>query len=766
MSFVAAIIILIVFILFLLTFSFGFFLGLSRKKKNLKKLEEEHKIQKQTQESIISYFLHNKGELQSKPEKHVFSGKIIHRGYRRIKRFLKLKKSYNSFKENFFVKYLRKYFLSYLGIAVLIPGIGLFVKYAVDSAYINIAGRFVMTLLLSAVLFLTAYRIFKKHKTFSAILSGGAIGILYVLFSVSYNSFELFSEWQVFLIYFIITFFSIILSLFYNRFELLLLAISIGFAAPLFSGLYSEDFVFLLLYLLLLDIGAVFISLRFKNFLVRLLPAVFSGAYFILIVRYSFQNMLFDAFPTYFWLINAIYIVLIILTVAYHIKTVSEYKLYELMMIVVVNLIYYSIGMYLLQILNPDYKGVFTAMTAAYNMLFLIVVILIKKSDVSSLIYFFGIVSLLFLTLIPPVQLVGKSITMIWAVETVLLMWVSIRLDIKFLRFISTILMLGLITSFAFDVVDNLFAASFNSSQKKLLINKSFISGLMTSFGLALNVIISGKSKDVYLIKPIKMSWLRTFISVVAVAALYVSLYTEILYRIKISVQNESLTNVYLGIYNFSFILLAMIVLSFFKIKFFKVLSGALGLISFVWFFAYYLYELISARIYLFTNPSVSANIFAYHLFMIAAVVLIFILAYLNISTLNRHIKRLAKWLLSFFIIAVLTSELDHFFIFRAIDTEIPESTTLFNTHHFHYSIFWMICSFALALSAFLFKDKELLRVVMVLLLLVIIKTFVFDFAELDAGKKIISFSVLGFVILFAAYVRQSLFEKIKKNSV
>lgn len=760
MSFVVVIVILIIIILFLLVFSFGFFMGLSRKKKDLKQLEREQEFQKKTQESIISYFLHNKEHSdENKDDASIFPVKIINRGYRRIKKILKLKNIYYTLKEESTVKYFRKYLLSYIGIAVLILGIGLFIKYSVNSAYINIAGRFIITLIISIILILFAHSISKKYRTFSSILMGGALGILFISFTISYYTYGIFTDIQVFSVYFVLTLFSVVLSLFYNRFELLFLAITVGFAAPLFTGLYPENTNILLLYLLLLNIGSVFISLKFKNFLIRLVPSLFTGIYLILIVRHAFQLNQFDSFQTNFIFLNIVYFVMIILSVAYHLKNISEYKLYELMMVVIINLIYYSLGMYMLKVLNPSYKGVFTVLTAIFNIFFLIIVLFIRKSIKEQLVYFFGIISLLFLTLIPPVELVGKSITMIWAVETVLLMWLSVKLDIKMLKFISSLLILGLITSFVFDVVDNFYAISFNAPQKKLLINKSFVSGIMTSFGLGLNVIISGKSKDIYLIKPIKMSWLRIFISIVSVAALYVSLYTEILYRITITVRNENLINLYLGIYNFLFILFALIILNFIKNKFFKVLAGFMGLVSFIWFFGFYLYEIITVRDHLLSNPSVSLQKFSSHILMVAVLLFILFFSYINVKKINNKIHITAKWLLTFLTIAVLTSELDHLFVIKSFGSGIPVSTVLFGIHHFQYSIFWMISAFIISVSALLFKERDLIRIVMFILLVIIIKSFLFDLQELKISQQIINFTFLGFIILFTAYVRQRLFE-------
>ncbi len=761
MSFVVIIVVLIITVLFALVFSFGFFMGLSRKKKDIKFLEEEQLKQKKTQESIISYFMKDRQEEFSSEDDSILPVKIITGSYKRIKKFLKFKKFYEALRNESVIKYIRKYAVSYIGIAVLMLGIGFFIKHSVNSAYINTAGRFFITLALSVFLIFLAYLMSKKYKTFSSILTGGAVGMLYVSFTVAHYTYNIFTDFQVFSVYFILTLFSVILSLFYNRFELLLSAVTIGFSAPLFSGIYNGNSTFLLLYLLLLDIGAVFISVRFKNYLIRLIPSLFSGLYLILIIRYAYIHHNFESFGTDFIMLNLLYIVMIILSVAYHVKHVGTYKLYELMTVVVVNLIYYSVGMYLLDVLNPDYKGVFTALTAVYNMIFLIIIVLIRNHTSEQLVYFFGIVSLLFITLIPPVELVGKSQTMIWAVETVLLMWVSFKLQIKMLKFVTALLMLGLIISFSFDVVDNFFSVSFNAPEKTLLINKSFISGLMTSAGLALNVIIASKSKEKYLFKPVKMSWFRIFISLIAVAVFYISLYTEILYQITLKVKNSDMISIYIGIYNFAFLAAGTIIILFINNRFLKAVGAMSSVIAFVLFFSYYLYKIITVRDHLLSNPSLSSDKFGIHIVMIAIILLIFCCSYFNVKTLGKYADKAGKWVLSLFAVAVLSTELDHIAVIKSFGSGIPVSTILANTHYFYYSLFWTISAFIMSLFAIIFKDVDFIRISMTVLLVVIIKSFIFDFPDLTVGQQIVTFTVLGFVILFTAFGRQRLFEKI-----
>ena len=767
MSIVIVIVSVIVILILLLVFTFGFFMGLGRKKKDLKLIEKEQQLQKKTQESIIHHFLHDdkKNKADEEKESDIFPVKIINQGYKKIKKLLKFKRLVVDIKEIDAVRYIRKYSLSYIGIAVLVFGFGYFVKFSINSAYIDIAGRFFISIIISAALIVLSHIIRRLYKTFSSILMGGAFGSLFITFTISYYNYDIFSTFQVFTVYFILTIFSVIISLFYNRFELLLLAVIAGFSAPFIAGIDYSNFTIILVYILLLNFAILIIALYNKNILTRLIPALFSGVYMILWVFNSFETGFFEEFSNGLFLSTIIYIVLIIITIVYSVKySIQKYFPVELSLPLAVNLIFYSVGMYMLNVLNPDYKGVFTAFMAVINLSFLVVVTIAKKDSSKSLIYLFGIISLLFITLIPPVQLVGKSMTIVWAIESVLLLWFSLKLNITMLKIASTFMILGLITGFVFDVIENYMAISINAPEKLILVNKSFISGIMTSLGLGINFIILGKSKDKYLIKPIPMKAFRFFIFIVSIGALYVSINTEILYRLTRIIVDANLLNMFMGIYNFAFILMAMIILVFIKNKTVKIISGIIAFLSVTFFFSVYLYEIIKLRDHLLMNLSITMQEFTMHVILIALVLFIIYFAYINLKSINQRVQNISQWFVSILLIAVLSTEIDHLSVIFNNHIGTPVSSIINNAHYFYYTLFWMISAFVISIGALLFKDKELIRISMFVIVVTLLKLFIYDFTEIEVGQRTVSFILGGFIILFIAFVRQRLFERIEVN--
>lgn len=759
MSLVVIIVVVIVILILLLVFTFGFFLGLGRKKKDLKLLEKEQEEQKKTQASIIQHFLYEKEEV-IKDEADFFPVKVINRGYKRIKKFLRFKKLIYEIKELDVIWYLRKYLLSYIGIAVFVLGFGYFVKYSINSAFINIAGRFIITILISIFLIVLSHLIRKKHKTFSSIIMGGAIGSLFITFTISFYNYNIFTTFQIFSIYFLLTFFSVVISFIYRRNELMLLAILAGFFAPFISGIDYHNFIVIIIYVTLLNIGGLFITLKNKNIFIRMLFAIFSGVYMILWVYNCYQTNYFYDFGTGLTLITILYFVLIVIAIGNSIKNnVQDIKPLEYSLTIIINIIYYTVGIYILNKLNPNYRGAFTALLVVFNLLILIITLLIKKDLSKKIVYLFGVISVLFLILIPPVQLVGRSITMIWAIESVLLLWFSIKLDIKVLKIVSVFLMIGLTVGFIMDVKQALMEISYFASYKTLFLNKNFITGMLVTFGFFGSASVLNKQKDDYLFKPLKVSFLKNIVIVFGVATLYFSFYTELLYFFTIKENDANLLNLYIGIYNFAFILFANIIFVFINNKSVKFVSAFTSIISVVLFFSFYLFQIIIVREHMLNDFTISINKFLKHILIIAELLFILFFSYIKVRNISIRAKKISKWLSIILAIIILSTEIDHLLAIYNYDGT-PVSSIIIKAHYFYYTLFWMISSFFIAFTGLIFKDKELIRISMLIIIISLIKIFVFDFSNVSMGERIINLILAGFVLLFVAYSRQKLFEK------
>ncbi|PID87796.1 MAG: hypothetical protein CSB06_03275 [Bacteroidia bacterium] len=767
MKIIITIVSLIALLLLLLSFALGFLLGVRRKKKESVILEQDRQRQKSDQETILrrlAQLLPFSSE--EKKESTEYEASIAKKS-QKDKRKKRRKELRLLIQQSRFVRYWKVYFLSYLGVGILLTGIVFFLRSGYLSVYITPAGKLSLALLMVLLLLIPSYFLRSKHKIFSAILLAGGMGLLYLSFAAAYYLFGLFSEPEVLLIFLIITGICIFLTHLYERFELLMLVLVIAFGVPAFVSLDYRNGVFLLLYLELLLIGTLLMVAKFRNYILRLFPSAASGVYFFWLLQSCLKNNYLPDFPIYFWLLQLLYFTLILVNILYNFKHRVSFRPYEIMMVIGVNIVYYTVGMYLLNSLNPAYKGVFTASTALLNMLFLISSLLLPRRASGQIIYIFMILSIMFLTLIPPVELVGKSIIMIWAVETVLLMWASMKLEIKMMRYISFFLIIGLVTVFFIDLSESYFLIlSAYVPEKRSFLNKSFISGMMAAFGLGLNVLLISKSDEEYLFKPLKMRHLKLIISVLALAILYSSGYTEVLYQVSCTVKDNHLISMYMGIYNYLFLTLSILILWLVRLKKAEGVIAFIAAAASIGFFAYYLYLIPLIREHLLLELTITYTQFNSHLFIIGMLLVILLISFHTLHKSKWLPERPLLWSVVLIIIAVLSTELDHYFIIYD-KKELPGETVLAKVHYFYYTLFWEASALVLSVIARLFKKKTLLNIAVFLLIISLGKLFIFDIHHGTSMQNIIEFIASGSIALGIAFAGQKLYtENIKAPRV
>ena len=87
-----------------------------------------------------------------------------------------------------------------IGILILVVGVGLFVKYAIDKDWINEVFRTVLGFLVGGGLLLISGKLKKTYRAFSSLLAGGAFAVFYVTVAMAYHYYGLFNQAAAFII--------------------------------------------------------------------------------------------------------------------------------------------------------------------------------------------------------------------------------------------------------------------------------------------------------------------------------------------------------------------------------------------------------------------------------------------------------------------------------------------------------------------------------------------------------------------------------------
>jgi uncharacterized membrane protein len=297
------------------------------------------------------------------------------------------------------------------------------VKYAIDQDWINEIGRVFIGIVCGGILLGVAHWMRKSFVAFSSVLVGGGIAVLYLTIAIAFHEYHLFSQTAAFIMMVVITAFAVILSLAYSRVELAIVAILGGFASPFMVSTGEGNYVVLFSYIFILDVGMLVLAYYKKWNLVNIVSYVFTififGVWLVRGFESNSDSMVWGGliFATLF------YFVFFAMNMLNNLKERTSFKTVEISLLLSNTFMYYVAGMSLLS--GPsgeDFKGLFTAALGVFNFVFAYTLHRSDRVDKNLVFLLIGLV-LTFVSLAAPIQLDGNYITLFWAAETVLLLW-------------------------------------------------------------------------------------------------------------------------------------------------------------------------------------------------------------------------------------------------------------------------------------------------------------------------------------------------------
>jgi len=425
-------------------------------------------------------------------------------------------------------KFIGENLINKLGILILVLGISYFVKYAIDKDWINEPARVGIGVLAGSLVLGIAHKLRKKYASFSSVLVAGAIAIFYFTIAIAFHEYQLFNQTIAFVIMVLITAFSCFLSLSYNRKELAILSLIGGFAAPFMVSTGSGNYQVLFSYIAILDIGILAIAYFKKWSLVNTLAFIFTNLLFISWLAKSSFEIEVVPYKGAFFFAFIFYIIFVFTNIINNLRTQGEFTKTQLSLLAINSFVFYGIGMFILSNYNPELSGLFTACLALLNLLY--AWFLYKKFGLDkTAVYLLIGLTLTFITLAIPIQFKGNYITLFWAGEAVLLMWLAQKSKIKSYRFSSVIVHVLMAISLILDWQE-IYA---NSDSLPLILNRIFITGIVSAaslFGVKHLLRKETVVVDLFKIKFNSVTYKNT-VSTLFVLLLYIVGFLEISYQ-------------------------------------------------------------------------------------------------------------------------------------------------------------------------------------------------------------------------------------------
>ncbi|MDR3142188.1 MAG: DUF2339 domain-containing protein [Tannerellaceae bacterium] len=376
-------------------------------------------------------------------------------------------------------KYIGENLFGKLGILILIIGMGFFVKYAIDNNWINEALRTILGFAVGSGLIALSWVLRKKYHAFSSVLAGGGFAIFYVTVAIAYHYYALFSQPAAFIILVLFTMLMSGLAVLYDRRELALVALVGGFVAPFLVGNGSGNYMVLLTYILILDMGMFGLSLYKKWGELPIACFVLTWLVFGLYLSDTPLSVAGNIKLTRLLLFATLFYLIFQASVAPVIR-INQQRINQLLIgVVIVNnfiFLYYALTLHWGMRNIPNYGGLITLFAALINAgtFFWIR----KRGErFPFLRQTFLWLALAFVSITFPIQLEGSMITVFWASELVIVMMLYSRFRLKACEFFTLLLAALTLISYLMDV-ENVFRWG-ASPDAFIFINGHFITGLL-----------------------------------------------------------------------------------------------------------------------------------------------------------------------------------------------------------------------------------------------------------------------------------------------
>lgn len=393
-------------------------------------------------------------------------------------------------------KYIGENLFGKIGILVLVIGIGLFVKYAIDNEWINEVVRTILGFVVGAVLLVISHRLKENYRTFSSLLAGGGFAIFYVTVGIAYHYYGLFSQAAAFVILVVLTVLMSALAVAYNRRELAIIALVGGFISPFLVSNGMGNYLVLFTYMTILNMGMFGLSL-YKKW--GELPVISFVASYIIMLGYSLVadlDIAPDAKLVHLLLFSTLFYLVFLLPIVSILRTGDKKANRPLMLIVVLNnFVYLFFALwYLRELALPiNLKGAFTLFIALVNACLALVV---RQKQLSADYLFTVLIgmALTFVSITIPIQLDGSFITLLWATEMVVVLWLFTKFRQRVYSFFALAIFILTVFSFLMDMEKALAAEDY----LPLMANGTFATGIFTGLAFGLFAWLIEREKELF----------------------------------------------------------------------------------------------------------------------------------------------------------------------------------------------------------------------------------------------------------------------------
>ena len=666
-----------------------------------------------------------------------------------------------------FEKLVGENLISKIGILVLMIGVGIGTKYAIDHQLISPLMRIVLGYLVGFGLIGFALQSREKYSNLSAVLLSGGMGICYFITYFAYTLYQLLPQTITFALMVVFTLFTALAALKYNKVIIAQIGLVGAYAIPFLLSNDSGNPFILFSYIALINGGILFLA--YQKAWKSLYVSAFCFTWLIFAAwfldSYSTDKHFYLAFSfaTLFWLtFYAIFL-------SYYQKDQEKPNQTDFFFLVIGALVYFAFGYGILWDNNQtrDYVGLFTVLNGAVH--FGVAAYLRQSAKDSRLFYVLMGLVLFFITIAIPVQLRGNWITIFWMAEAALLFGLgrfkNLRIYEKSAHWIMFIAVLSL--AFQWNTKYFNYYNDFPYGWVEPILNPIFLTGLFSALAFGVLVYVQFSTKTTL---KSENRFFTYFIPIGFIGILYTIFYLEIAnywhqyfvaserYNVSKSIyflQNYDLLlkrDIWLIIYSAIFVSLAAFVNAY-SLKSIKI-GNIVAFAAICVFAFFFLTGLPNSQVlqhnYLSLSPTYPATTMHIYIryILYASIAILCYALYQNVKRRFIASDRLK--------VNMVFECFAYFLLLTVLSVELMMAEQFYglkSASRWGLTILWSIYGLALLILG-IWKQKRYLRLGAIALFAVaLLKLFLFDTTNLDTISKTILFVSIGVFLLLVSFL-------------
>jgi uncharacterized membrane protein len=670
-----------------------------------------------------------------------------------------------------FEKFIGENLISKIGILILIIGVGIGAKYAIEHDMVSPLTRIILGYLVGTCLLGFAIKLKAKYENFSAVLISGAIAILYFITFAAYDFYALIPQAMTFVLMVVFTAFAVIAATKYNKQVIAHIGLAGAYGVPFLLSDGSGNVLVLFSYMAIINIGILIVSL--KRYWKPLLYVSF-GLTWLIFLGWALSKSGTDNYFSLALIFSTVFfLIFYISNLAYKISRAEVFGFTDVIVILINSFIYYGIGYYILSnhTTGAQLLGLFTLGNAIIH--FVVSLILYKKKLADKKLFYLVLAMVItFITMAVPVQLDGGYVTIFWTAEAALLLYLGRVRKIAIYEKLSLPLIILAFLSILHDWLN--YHNAYTSSEEivRPLLNADFLTACISIAAFTWMYQISRKTND----NPEKSVRVERTLTYLVPAILLVvgymtfrleiaKYYDGLLVKTQIKIKSARASDYPLIQYNYDYELLKTAWIYIYSLFFAAALTVAnlkkiqletlatvcmvINLVAVLTFLTQGLYNLSELRDrYLLQNneffDSGAINIGIRYISIAFFALLLFQCYYLSRSgLLKKNIKNGFDYVLYISLLWILSSEL----------INIISLQRLSGSYKLGLSVLWGVYALFLIVMGLAKKKKHLRIGAIALFAITLGKLFLYDIGHLNTIAKTIVFVSLGVLLLIISFL-------------